>query len=69
MNIADCLQKLNEKVKKLTNKFEELERSRKEFEKSVLESLSTIDSNWKQLQSKYFLLHDNGEYSSLHPCY
>ncbi|XP_077264789.1 uncharacterized protein LOC143898879 isoform X1 [Temnothorax americanus] len=61
VDIADCLQKLNEKVEKLTNKFEESEQSRTKFEASILKSLSTIESNWKQLQSARTAAGDNNK--------
>lgn len=64
VNVADCLQKLTEIVKKLTNQLEQSEKSREKFEASVIQYLNTIENNWKQLQSKYFLLYDIGEFQS-----
>ncbi|XP_024878180.1 uncharacterized protein LOC112458665 isoform X1 [Temnothorax curvispinosus] len=50
VNVGDCLQKLTELVEKLTNQLEQSKQSCEKFEASVMQYLSTIESNWKQLQ-------------------
>ncbi|XP_011859390.1 PREDICTED: uncharacterized protein LOC105556890 [Vollenhovia emeryi] len=51
INVAGCLRELTELVKKLIIELEQSKQSREKFEAFIMGSLSTIESNWKQLQS------------------